>query len=50
MEHRLRRGGIKNGPKIKINQYFVVEIEKKIKLKLQGVCKLKKKSKNRTKS
>ena len=30
MEHRLGRDGIKNGPKIKIDQYFFVEIEKKI--------------------
>jgi len=27
MEHRLGRGSIKNGPKIKIDWYFFVEIE-----------------------
>ncbi len=46
MEHRLRRGGTKNGPKIKIDFFLFVEIEKKfkkIKSKLQGGCKLKKK-------
>ena len=30
MEHRLERSGIKNWPKIKIDKYFFVEIEKKI--------------------
>jgi len=30
MEHSQRRGGIKNGPKIKIDMYFFVEIEKKM--------------------
>jgi hypothetical protein len=30
MEHRLGRRGIKNGPKIKIDMYFFVEIEKKM--------------------
>jgi len=28
MEHRLGRGAIKNGPKIKIDKHFFVEIEK----------------------
>jgi len=30
MEHRLGRRDINNGPKIKIDYYFFVEIEKKI--------------------
>jgi hypothetical protein len=43
IEHRLNT---KNGPKIKIDWYFFVEIEgKKIKLKLQGECELKKNKK-----
>jgi hypothetical protein len=29
MEHRLGKEGIKNGPKIKIDYYFFVEIEGK---------------------
>ncbi len=46
MEHRLERGGIKNWPKIKIDLYFFVKIEKKIKIARE---KLKKKSKIRIK-
>ena len=48
MEHRL---GIKNGPKIKIDEYFFVEIKnkKEIKLKLQGGVNWKKNSKIRIK-
>jgi hypothetical protein len=53
MEHRLGRGGIKNGPKIKIYWYFFVEIEKKNQIIIVRGCKLEKNknsNKNRTKS
>ena len=42
-------GGIKNGPKIKMDQYFFIEIEKKNQIKMARGRKLKKKSKIRIK-
>ena len=52
MEHRLGRGGFKNWPKIKIDQYFFEikknEIKKKIKIAKEKV-KIEKKSRIRIK-
>jgi hypothetical protein len=47
MEHRLGRGGFKNWPKIKIDQYFF-EIKKKIKI-AKAKVKIEKKSRIRIK-